>query len=241
MTTVTTLILATARSDDGLLVAGMTTEPDPVTGLRWVRLVREHGRVRMEDLLTPDGQSVHPFDVVEFNLLRARPIPPRDEDWIADIERERPRIVRRLQGERRTRFLRKHCDTAPHQVLLAQQRSLCLIKPDSVTGSFRQKPDSAYLDARLAFKLGGRTYGGSFTKGGFAIVDPVWLAWGRRWLPEEGGWVEFDEAMLAAWHGILEIYLVVSLSRHDQRRFEPVIAGVHTVPDYQVPFAVESS
>ena len=44
MPTVTTLILATAKINGGLLVAGMTNEPNLVTGLRWVRLARKQGR-----------------------------------------------------------------------------------------------------------------------------------------------------------------------------------------------------
>ena len=234
------LILAAARADDGLVVAGMTTEPDPVTGLRWVRLAREHGLVQMEDLITPDGQTVRPFDVVELNLIRARPIPPRTEDWITDFDQQRPRIIRRLQGERRMRFLRKHCDTAPRQVLEGQQRSLCLIRARSVTGSFRQEPGSARLNARLTFKVGGRRYRGSFPRGGLATLDPRWLALGSSWLPEGGGWTEFDTGILKARYSIEEIYLVGGLSRRHQRRFEPLIVGVHTVPDYQVTSAAET-
>ena len=233
MPTVTTLILATARADDGLFVAGMTAEPDPVTGLRWVRLVRENSRAQMRDILTTDGRTLHPFDVAELSLLQPRPFPPRTEDWIADFERVPPRIIRRLEGERRSRFLREHCDTAPRQVLEAQKRSLCLIRARSIEGSFRQEPGSAHLRARMRFKAGPRTYRGSLPQGGFAATDPGWLALGRSWLPEGGGWIEFDRGILRARHGIEEIYLVVALSRCQQRRFEPVIAGVHTVPDYQ--------
>ena len=233
MPTVAVLILAVAKTFDGLFVAGMTTEPDLVTGLCWVRPTREHGRVRMDDLTTPDDQVLRPFDVVEFNLLRPRPNPPHTEDWIVDFERDHPSIVRRLKGERRSRFLHKYCDTAPRQVLQGQQRSLCLVKPSSVTGSFRQDPGRAHLDARLAFRLGGRTYRGSFTKGGFATIDLKWLALGDSWLPEGGGWAEFDAGILEARYGIEEIYLVIGLSRSHQRRFEPVILGVHTVPDYE--------
>lgn len=224
--------------DGGLFVAGMTTEPDPVTGLRWVRLAQKHGRVRMEDLTIPDGRVLRTFDVVEFNLIEPRPIPPRIEDWITDFDQQRPQLLRRLHGERRSHFLREYCDTAPQQVLEGQQRSLCLIKAQSVTGSFRQEPGSAHLNARLAFRAGGRTYRGSFPKGGLIITDSQWQAWGRSWLPEGGGWTEFDEGILAARHGIEETFLVVGLSRCDQRRFEPVIVGVHTVPDYQFPAAV---
>ena len=238
MPTVATLILAAARADDGLFVAGMTTETDPVTGLCWVRLVRDHGPVRIQDLTTQDDRILRPFDVVEFNLLQPRPVPPRTEDWITEFGRKGPRIVRHLEGERRSRFLHRYCDTAPRHVLEKQQRSLCLIKPKSVTGSFRQQPNSAHLEARLAFKLQGRIYRGSVPKGGFAITDPQWLAWGRTWLPEGGGWIEFDEGILAARHGIEEIYLVIGLSRFHQRRFEPVIVGVHTVPDYQFATAI---
>ncbi|NIV33763.1 MAG: hypothetical protein GWN58_31250 [Anaerolineae bacterium] len=241
MPAVITLILAVARADDGLFVAGMTTEPHPVSSLRWVRLVREQGRVRSEDLTTPGDQVLRPFDVVEFNLLRPRPIRPRIEDWIASFDSAPPRIVRHLEGERRSRFLHRHCDAAPRQVLEGQQRSLCLIRARSVTGSFRQERDSAHLKARLAFRAGGRTYRGLLSKGGFTTTDPRWLAFGACWLPAGGGWAEFDEGILRARHGIEEIYLVVGLSRVDQRRFEPIIAGVHTVPDYQVPIAFEAT
>jgi hypothetical protein len=188
----------------------------------------------MRDLITDGGDTIRPFDVVEFSLLRPRPLALHFEDRIADFECDRPRIVRRLQGEHRTRFLRKYCDKKPRQILEGQQRSLCLIKAGSVKGSFRQYPDSASLDARLSFKVEGRVYRGSFTKGGLAVTDPQWLALAEKWLPEGGGWAEFDEGMLEARLGIKEIFLVVGLGRTDQRRFEPVIAGVHTIPEYQV-------
>lgn len=239
MPAVTTLLLAVAKTGGDLLVAGMTTEPDSTTGLRWIRLAREHGPVRLDDITTTEDRVPRPFDVVEFNLLQPRPVPPRTEDWIADFDRERPRIVRHLQGERRSRFLRKYHDTSPRQVLEQQQRSLCLIKPRSVAGSFRRDPGSADLTARLTFRLDGRSYRGSVPKGGFATTDPRWLALGCSWLPDGGGWTEVDDGTLEARYGIEEIYLVIGLSRFYQRRFEPVVVGVHTVPDYQVPATSE--
>ncbi len=95
------LILAVTRMQAGVCLAGMTQEPDPVTGLRWVRPVREYGHVLLGDITTPEGAVLRPFDVVEFSLLRPHPDPPHAEDWIADF-RQRPRIARRLEGERRT-------------------------------------------------------------------------------------------------------------------------------------------
>lgn len=231
---VAVLILAVARTSDRLCLVGMTTDPHPLSGLRWVRPTPERGALRMEDLSTDGGDTIHPFDVVEFNLLRPSPLPPHIEDCIADFECDRPRIVRRLQAERRSRFLRKYCDRAPRQVLEGQQRSLCLVRASSVTGSFRQHPASAGLDARLSFKVEGRTYRGSYAKGGLGVADLQWLALAESWLPKDGGWVEFDEGMLEARLGIKEIFLIIGLNRCGHRRFEPIVLGVHTVPEYEV-------
>ena len=239
MTTV--LILAVAKALSGLSVAGMTAHHEKVTGLRWVRLIRERASIQMADLATHEGRILRPFNVVDLKLLQHHPTPPLIEDWITDFESERPHILRRLEGERRWRFLQGHCDPNPRHVLDSQQRSLCLIKADSVTGSFRRRPDSAAIDARLRFETAGRTYRGSYVKGGLAVTDLQWLALGSRWLPEDGGWTEFDEDMLLARYGIKEIYLVVGLSRSDQFRFEPVVIGVHTVPEYEIPVGTRKS
>ena len=230
----TVLILAVAKTLGGLSVAGMTTEHDKVTGLRWVRPTREHGPIQMADLTTRNHQVLRPFDVVEINLLRHRPVPPLIENCVTDFG-DHPRVLRRLQGERRQRFLHKYCDRVPQQVLRSQQRSLCLIQARNVTGSFRREANSAAVDARLRFRSAGRVYGGSYVKGGFATTDLRWLEMGSKWLPEGGGWIEFDESALETRLGIEEIYLVVSLHYTEQRRFEPVIIGVHSVPEYQIP------
>jgi hypothetical protein len=57
---------------------------------------------------------------------------------------------------------------------------------------------------------------------------------GRAWLPEEGGWAEFDAGDLEARYGIQEIYLAVGLTRSFQGTFWPIVVGVHTLPDYEV-------
>ena len=130
------LILAVTRMQAGVCLAGMIQEPNPVTRLRWVRPVREYGHVLLGDITTPEGTALRPFDVVEFSLARPHPDPPHIEDWIADF-RQRPRVARRLEGERRTNFLHKHLDRAPEAVLNRQERSLCLLKPSWVKGAFR--------------------------------------------------------------------------------------------------------
>ena len=227
------LILAVTKMLGGVCIAGMTTEPDPVTGLRWVRPVREHGHVLLGDITTAGGAVLQPFDVVEFNLLRPREIAPHTEDWIADFVHHRPRIVRRLEGERRAAFLHKHQDSAPREVLAGQQRSLCLIRPDWIKGCFRLDGYSGEFDARIAFGLDKRPYLGAYAKGGLSVTDLKWRALGRAWLPADGGWTNFDAGDLEARFGIEQVYLAVGLTRSYQGGFWTLVVGVHTLPEYE--------
>jgi hypothetical protein len=229
-----TLVLAVTKMLGGVCIAGMTTEPDPVTRLRWVRPIREHGHVLLGDITTAKGAVLHPFDVVEFNLLRPHPVSPHKEDWITDFVRHRPRAVRCLKDQRRAAFLRKHLDTAPHQVLTSQERSLCLVKPDWVKGVFRLDGYSGQLDARLSFGLDRKHYLGSRAKGGLSVTDLRWRALGRSWLPENGGWTDFDAGDLEARYGIREIYVTIGLTRSYRGNFWPIVVGVHTLPEYEV-------
>lgn len=227
------LVLAVTKMHAGVCIAGMTTDPAPITGLRWVRPIREHGHVLLGDITTADDTVLRPFDVVEFNLLRPCPLPPHTEDWITDFVRHRPRIVRCLEGQRRANFLQKYLDTVPCQILNSQRRSLCLITPDWITGCFRLDGYSGKFDARLAFGLDKNTYRGSYAKGGLSVTDLKWRALGRDWLPQGGGWTEFDAGDLEARFGINQIYLVVGLTRSFKGGFWPIVVGVHTLPDYQ--------
>jgi len=228
------LILAVTRMRGGVCIAGMTTEPDPVTGLRWVRPVRDHGHVLRGDITTVQGQVLQCFDVVELNLVRPQPSPPYSEDWITDFVKRRPRIVRRLEGKRREQFLSKYLDSDPGQVLDLQERSLCLLKPDQIKGCFRLDAYSGKFEARLGFALGRRPYWGSQAKGGLAVTDLKWRALGRAWLGAQGGWTEFDAGDLEARYGVHEVYLAVGLTRPYEGRVWTIVVGVHTVPDYDV-------
>ena len=229
-----TLILAVTQMHGGVCIAGMTTEPDQVTGLQWVRPTREHGHVLLGDITTTEGTVVQPFDVVDFCLLRARPDPPHTEDWVTDFVHQRPRIARRLEGERRAAFLRNYLDAAPHEVLKNQQRSLCLIRPDWVKGTFRLDEYSGQFDARMAFGVGGQRVLGSYAKGGVSVTDLRWRALGRAWLPEDGGWTDYDAADLETRYGVQEVYLAVGLTRAYRGGYWTIVIGVHTVPGYDV-------
>ena len=227
------LILAVTKILAGVCIAGMTGDPDPLTGLGCGRPVREFGHVLLGDITTPEQEILRPFDVVRFNLIRPCPEAPHTEDWIADFVHQRPRIVRRLEGERRKRFLEKHQDAAPLQFLNAQQRSLCLIKPNWIKGCFQLDPASGDWDARLAFGLDGRTYGGSRAKGGLSVTDLKWRALGRAWVGPGGGRIDFDSRDLAEEFGLGSIYLVAGLTRSFQGSFWTIIVGVHTIGDYK--------
>jgi hypothetical protein len=227
------LLLAVTKMHGGLCLAGMTTEPDPVTGLRWVRPVPEYGHVLLGDITTAQGQVLRPFDVVEFCLIRPQPDPPHGEDWVADFVRHRPRIVRRLEGERRAKFLEKYPDREPGQVVRLKGRSLCLVKPDWIKGNFRLDTYSGKLEAHLGFGLGGRRYTGSHAKGGLPVTDLKWRALGRAWLPPGGGWVDFDQGDLEARFGIEKVYLALGLTRSFRGDFWPIVVGVHTEPDFE--------
>jgi hypothetical protein len=226
------LVLAVTKMLGGVCIAGMTAEPDRVTGLRWVRPVRDHEHVLLGDITTRGGIVLRPFDVAEFGLLSPHPSPPHTEDWLTDFVHHRPSVVRRLEGKRRIDFLRRHLDTAPLQVLEGQQRSLCLIKPDWIQGCFRLDAYSGQFEARLAFGLGKVSYRGSQAKGGISVSDLRWRALGRAWSAESQGGTEFDAGALKSHFGIEELYLAVGLTRPYEGRCWPLIVGVHTEPDY---------
>ena len=76
------LILGVPVIHSTISVAGMTAEPDPVTGLRWLRLVREPGAGYMVGGSGPVGLPLQSFDVVEVELLRPLPEPPYAENWL---------------------------------------------------------------------------------------------------------------------------------------------------------------
>jgi hypothetical protein len=224
------LILAMTRMLSGVCTAGMTHEPDETTGLRWVRPVKDYGTLLLGDLTDARGRVIQLYDVVSLHLLEPRPNPPHTEDWLTDFVRHRPRLLRRLEGDRRRKFLQEYLDTDPYEVLVAQKRSLCLTQPDQVWGCFTLDSYSGKYEARLAFSLADQAFLGSVSKGGLPVTDLKWRALGRAWLP--GGRLDFDDDSLRERLEADEIYLTVGLSRTYEGRIWPLVLAVHTVPDY---------
>jgi len=228
------LVLAMTKMKSGICTAGFTHETDAITGLRWVRPVRESDTVLPGDMTDANGRLVQCGDVIELDLLAPRPDPPHVEDWLTDFVRHRPRVLRRLEGERRARLFARCLDRAPDDVLLHHTRSLCLVRPDQVWARFSLDRYSGKYETRMGFTL---TSGGDFwTTGrrGASVTDLKWRALGRRWLGEKSRALTLDHDALLERLDAEAVYLAVGLSRLWQGKYWPLVVGVHVVPDYEV-------
>jgi len=228
------LILTMTRMLSGICTAGFTRESDPVTGLRWVRPVREFETLLPGDMRDKEGRLVECADVVELNLLEPRPDPPHVEDWLTDFVHHRPRLLRRLEGERRARFFARYLDRAPEEVLVHHTRSLCLVQPEQVWARFSLDAYSGKYEARMGFVLSGdANHPRATSDRGVSVTDLKWRALGRAWLGEKGGFLALDHDTLLARLNAQVLYLAVGLSRNWQGEYWPLVVGVHVVPDYQ--------
>jgi hypothetical protein len=214
-------------------------ERDPVTGLRWVRPVRDHCTVQPGDMSDADGRLIQCCDVVELNLVEPRPDPPHVEDWMVDFVHQRPRVLRRLEGERRARFFPEYLDQAPEDVLVHHARSLCLVEPEQVWARFSLDTYSGKYETRMGFVLDGEVnHPRAVSRRGVSVTDLKWRGLGLSWLGEDGGTLTLDHEALLERLSVEAIYLVVGLSRHWQGEYWPLVVGVHVVPDYTVPSPV---
>jgi putative nucleic acid modification protein with dual OB domain len=228
------LILAMTKMLSGICTAGVTHKPDPAAGLHWVRPVREFDTPLPGDMTDVSGRLVQCSDVVELNLLAARPAPPHVEDWLTDFCRHRPRFLRRLEGETRARFLAAHLDRAPKDVLVHHTRSLCLVHPDRVWAGFSLDAYSGKYEARMRFTLDGAADLASVAeRRSIPVTDLKWRALGRAWLHAHTGHLSLDHAALCERLGADALYLTLGLSRSWQNKHWLLVVGVHVVPDYR--------
>jgi hypothetical protein len=228
------LILAMTYMRSGICTAGFTSEPDSISCLRWVRPVKEHGNLLLGDMTDENGRVVQCSDVVQLQIVKPHPEPPHTEDVITDLIYHRPRLLRRLEGERRARFLASHLDRAPQEVLTGHTRSLCLIKPDQLWARFTLDPLSEKYEARVGFRLGSIRHTRANSPRGVPVTDLKWRAVGRKWLDQSPGELTLSGSELAQHLRVTDIYLALGLSRGYQNQFWLLVIGVHTVPDYAV-------
>ena len=228
------LILAMTKMLSGICTAGLMHEPDPVTGLRWVRPVREFDTLQPGDMTDADGRVAQCCDVVELDLVAPCPDPPHVEDWLTDFIHHRPRLLRRLEGEKRARFLARYLDRAPEDVLIHHTRSLCLVRPEQVWARFSLDGYSGRYQARMGFVLpGDANHPRAASPRGVSVTDLKWRALGRAWLGQRGRLL-LDHDALCQRLGVEDVYLAIGLSRNWQGECWPLVVGVHVVPDYEV-------
>jgi hypothetical protein len=235
------LIMAMTRMLSGVCTAGFTRQRDPVSHLRWVRPVKERGSLLLGDLTDADRRVIQLCDVVELHLRKPCPDPPHTEDQITDFIYHRPRLLRRLEGERCADFLSNYLDKAPQDVLSKNPtRSLCLVRPDRLWARFELDPYSLKYQARIGFTLKGARHAQANSPRGISVTDIKWRALGRGWLGQAGGELLLDEAALRGRLAAQEIYLALGLSRGYQGQLWLLVIGVHVVPDYQVEIDYEN-
>ncbi len=229
------LIMVMTRMLSGVCTAGFGTQKDPASRLRWIRPLKEHGTVLLGDLTDGDGRVIQPGDVVELHSRQARPNPPHTEDWITDFIYHRPRLLRRLEGERRARFLAEHLDQAPGDVLGRNpRRSLCLVRPNRLWARFDLDSNSPQYQARIGFTLPGVRHPWTNSPRGIPVTDVKWRALGRRLLGPAENSMALDKSALREKLAAQEIYLSLGLSRGFQGKLWLLVIGVHVVPEYRV-------
>ncbi len=227
------LIMAMTRMRSGICTAGFINEPHPASHLRWVRPVKEYGTLLIGDLSQADGRVVQVGDIVELNLLQARPDTPHCEDWVTDFVKKRPRIIRQSTAQERAAFLANYCDKNPADVLHDHSRSLCLVRPQTLWANFTQDAYSGKYEARIGFQFASHTYPATNPQRGLPVTDLKWRALGRTWLAQAER-LELDQFALHSRLQAEAIYLSIGFSRSFEDKIWPLIIGVYPIPDYAV-------
>ena len=214
------LILGLTRTRAGVGVAGMTTELDPLTGLRWVRPIKSGAPLTLDDLRYDDGALIRLGDVVQIDLQQPQPQPPHIENVVATFGEQPLAFIRELTDTRRTAFFPKHLDPSPADVLVHRRRSLCLVQPDQLEAVFSYDSETERFEARLIPRIGKL-----YSDDGVPVSDLFWRAWGQQQLGDEE-YLDLDDAALREMFG--DIYLTLGLGP----RGGPLVLGVHSVPNY---------
>lgn len=216
------LVLGLSQIKNTISIAGMTTEADPVTRLRWVRPIKNGGAITFDDLRYDDGALVRLGDVVQMDLEPADAQPPFVEFSTAPFN-EPLIFIRELTEARRAAFFPKHVDPNPQDVLSrTSSRSICLVQPVEIEAVFSNDEETGIFEARMfpKIKVGEKTLS---TEDGIPVGDIYWKQWGKTQFEGE----EFlDDATLREMLG--DVYLTLALNA--KKRVQ--VIGVHTIADY---------
>jgi hypothetical protein len=214
------LILAVTRMRSGVCIAGMSGETDPVTSLRWIRPVKQHGPLLPGDIRYADGRMIRTGDVISWPIGAPRPDPPHVEDVLVNPIRSRPQHLRHLSAARLAQFCADHLDRAADDVLRHTTRSLCLLRPDQARATWKLDRYSGHYEARIAFQWQDFTT----DERGIPVTDLAWQALGRMWLGPRDQ-LALDDRALREQLG--QIYLAIGRGRLHDGRHWPLVVGVH--------------
>ncbi len=217
------LVLGIRQAGSSYGLVGMSTEPDPTTGRRWVRPLKNGLPLTRDDLIYEGGQPVQLGDVIQLDLLEPKPEPPFTENVLANWDAGPPIFIRDLTEARRAAFFPAHVDPDPQAVLRGSpSRSVCLVRPDEVEAVFSYDAEIEQFETRLFPRIGKLK-----KEDGVLVYDPYWKRWCRVQLGDEE-YIHYDHAELRELVG--EMYLTIGLNA----RGGVQVLGVHTVPAYQV-------
>jgi len=242
------LILAVTRMHSGICLAGINLTRHrwerfiPHFLLRgiapetyhWVRPAKSYGVPGSDDLIDANGKQISNFDIVRMNLLSWQPNKPHIEDWIIDLEREKPVILRSVPESQRAQLLDSLLDTSPDEVLRSPpSRSLCLIKPDEIKRVILD-PGVRYgnYEARIVFSFAGQDYLGTTKSPGLPCTDLKFRALGRELLGKKENMVSLSGERLKQLLHAQEVYLAIGLGREYKGKNWPMVIGFHCIPDY---------
>lgn len=217
-------LLAVSRMQGGVCIAGVVDQPR-----QWVRLVKQRGPVTVADLRHGTGDTMHPLDLVTFNLIKRSPSPPHVEDWIADFAGTE--AVQRPRSDRdRAKVLAELAELSPEEVLVTKSQSLVMIEPDEIDMIvFDPHGYNNTYKARLSFLLDGRKDRGEAKRSpGYPVTDIKLRGWGRRFRVRK----VMNDSQLRQALRVERIYLVLGLARSLEGNNWPMVVGFHTVPDY---------
>lgn len=213
------LVLAVSRVKKGVALAGMSTEPHPVTGRVWIDIVREEMPLQLRDITLPDGMLIQPGDVIRCEGLEPYSAPPHTEQYLF-TDTTKFTFLRHITPERYAKFLPDHLDRDPHAVLERHERSLCLVKATELHAMFER--DDKRLKSYMLFELPDME---SFDE--TPVTDLAWRALGQQWMKaEDVDELAFDGDDMREKFG--EVYLVLGLYRANSL----IVRGVHTIPAY---------
>jgi len=215
-------IVGVTRMRHGVCVGGI----DVASG-QWVRPVKRHGEITVDDLCCAGGHIFGAGDLVRIAFDCPRPDPPHNEDWIWDPAAHPADYLERPDEAAQDALLARLSEPDPLAVLEGYERSMCLARVEEIEATFGVHRASGHFEARIAVP-------GLTDERGFPCVDLRWRALGRELTRDDGLPAQYCDDELRARLGYNSVYLALGKGRLFQEQHWPLVGAVRPVPDYSV-------